>query len=193
MSRFIIVFPFSFMIQFHPTSHHPFSAPSSEGISRRSTLLWRCEAPSTRWEIHYPQLWGWDSNHQSIWGVYCFTNIYMYIYIYTYIMILVTPWGAALVIFQLKTHHGYFYLRNCSAIWHRVSPWQFLPHCQLNIQSQSLALIFFDVLFLVLILHGTYFFISCHALSSVWVPARTCLLWDIQRNITNVLKCFICS
>ena len=84
MSRFIIVFPFSFMIQFHPTSHHPFSAPSSEGISRRSTLLWRCEAPSTRWEIHYPQLWGCDSNHQSIWGVYCFTNIYMYIYIYIY-------------------------------------------------------------------------------------------------------------
>ena len=85
MSRFIIVFPFSFMIQLHPTSHHPFSAPSSEGISRRSTLLWRCEAPSTRWEIRYPHLWGWDSNHQSIWGVYCFTNIYMCIYIYTYI------------------------------------------------------------------------------------------------------------
>jgi hypothetical protein len=101
--------------------------------------------------------------------------------------------GSGAGVFQLKTHHGYFYLWNSSAIWHRVSPWQFLRHCQLNIQSQSLALIFFDVLFLVLILHGTYFFISCHALSSVWVPARTCLLWDIQRNITNVLKCFICS
>ena len=76
--------------------------------------------------------------------------------------------GSGTGVFQLGTP-AFFFLWNSSEMWDNVSPWRFLRHCQLNIQPQSQVLIFFDVLSLDLISDGTYFFISCHALSSVYL------------------------
>ena len=70
--------------------------------------------------------------------------------------------GSSTGVFQLRTPGLFLSVKQLYHVRPHL-PDSFLHYCQLNIQSQSPALIF-DVLCLALISDGTHFFLSCHAL-----------------------------